>query len=65
MHRLVTIIYIIAALLFSGSFVGYIVTDIGTPFNNACLWIFSIFFMCFMAIMCLYAFEMTANKERQ
>ena len=65
MNRFTTIIILLSALLFSGSFVGYIMTDYGTPFNTGCIVVLMGYSLLTMVISIWYIVDTTANKEYQ
>lgn len=65
LDRFTTVVVILSALLFSGSFLGYVMTDYGTPFNTLCLVVMLGYSLLAMVISIWYIVDTTANKEFQ
>lgn len=65
MQRFTTIVVLLLALLFSGSFLGYVMTDYGTFFNTACLVVMLGFSLLTMVISIWYIVDIATNKEKQ
>lgn len=65
MYKFTTIIILLSSLLFSGSFVGYLMTDYGTPFNTACAVVMLGYSLLTMVISIWYIVDTTANKDHQ
>jgi uncharacterized membrane protein YpjA len=63
--RLTTIFVIISAILFSSSFVAYMLADHNSLVSTIALVVMIVYSVSAAAISFVYMFEMTANKEMQ
>ena len=66
MDRFIAVIITLLGIVFSFSFVGYLITPIGTEINDACLYVLLLYVVCVIGVSFVYLMSFAyANKDHQ